>query len=190
MKKMKHRRLAVRTAARVLRAGGVVAYPTEGVWGLGCDPGNPVAVRRLLELKRRDPAKGLILVAADIGQFEPYLRGLDAGRLRRLRETWPGPLTWLVPDNGAAPPLIRGRHRQVALRVSAHPLVAALCEAFGGPLVSTSANPAGRPAALSALRVRRYFPRRLDAVVSGALGGRRGATTIRDLISDKILRGG
>jgi L-threonylcarbamoyladenylate synthase len=182
--------VAVRIAARRLRAGGVIAYPTEGVWGLGCDPDNAAAVARLLRLKHRDPDKGLILVAADIDQFSAYLRGLDETQRQRLGAGWPGPLTWLVPDCGAAPAWIRGRHRQVALRVSAHPLIAALCRAFGGPIVSTSANPAGRPAAVSALRARRYFAGRLDYVLSGALGGRSGPTPIRDLLTDKILREG
>lgn len=177
-----------RLAAHILRAGGVVAYPTEGVWGLGCDPANAAAVLRLLGLKRRDPAKGLILVAADIAQFEPLLTALDAGQRRRLTACWPGPHTWLVPHGGAVPEWISGGRPSVALRVSAHPVVRDLCRAFGGPIVSTSANPSGRPAPRSALRVRRYFPAQLDGLLSGPLGGQRGATPIRDLITDKILR--
>lgn len=178
----------IRLAADILRAGGVIAYPTEGVWGLGCDPHNADAVGRLLDLKRRDPAKGLILVAAAIEQFAPYLEGLDVAALERLRSTWPGPVTWLVPDNGFAPAWITGRHHSLALRVSAHSQIGALCRAFGGPIVSTSANPGGRPAATTALRVRRYFPAQLDYVLCGALGGRRGPSAIRDLMTDKVLR--
>jgi len=180
----------IRQAARVLRAGGVIAYPTEGVWGLGCDPANAGAVQRLLALKQRDPAKGLILVAGDIGQFTPYLAGLGEHELERLRASWPGPVTWLVPANGVASRWITGRHSGLALRVSAHSQVAALCRAFGGPIVSTSANPSGRPAARSALRVRRYFRGQLDYVLCGPLGGRRGPSLIRDLMTDKVLRPG
>lgn len=180
----------VRIAVRKLRAGGVIAYPTEGVWGLGCDPCNETAVRRLLALKQRDPAKGLILVAADIDQFEPLLQKVSAHHRERLDASWPGPHTWLVDDEGKAPRLIRGRHSRVALRVSAHPLVRSLCRAFGGPVVSTSANPAGRPAPLSAWQVRRYFGRRLDFILPGPLGGQRGPTPIRDLATGRVLRGG
>jgi L-threonylcarbamoyladenylate synthase len=180
----------IRIAAQILRAGGVIAYPTEGVWGLGCDPDNREAVLRLLALKRRDPAKGLIQVAATVGQFAPYLRDLDEDAWRRLHSSWPGPATWLVPDKTIAPEWIRGRHHSVALRVSAHAQIAALCRAFGGPIVSTSANPSRRPAARSALQVRRYFPQQLDYVLCGKLGGQRGPTAIRDLRSDKILRAG
>jgi L-threonylcarbamoyladenylate synthase len=179
----------IHLAIRELRAGGVIAYPTEGVWGLGCDPNDAAAVLQLLMLKQRDMAKGLLLVAADIEQLAPYLNGLDAIQQQRLRDGWPGPLTWLVPNNGAAPDWICGDHTGVALRVSAHPLVAELCRAFGGPLVSTSANPSGRPAALSALRVRRYFGDDLDFILNGELGGQRGPTPIRDLITDKLVRG-
>lgn len=180
----------IQQAVRALRAGGVIAYPTEGVWGLGCDPENPVAVLRLLELKQRDMAKGLVLVAADIAQFEPHLEGLPAEQRQRLQASWPAALTWLVPGNGAAADWIRGASHSVALRVSPHPIVAGLCRAFGGPLVSTSANPSGRAAAMSALGVRRYFGDRLDYIVGGELGGRGAPTPIRDLITGEFLRGG
>jgi L-threonylcarbamoyladenylate synthase len=179
----------IHLAVRALRAGGVIAYPTEGVWGLGCDPDNPVAVLRLLELKQRDMAKGLVLVAADIDQFAPHLAGLPVDLRQQLEASWPAALTWLVPSNGAAADWICGASRSVALRVSPHPVVAALSHAFGGPLVSTSANPSGRPAAMTALGVRRYFADRLDYIVSGELGGRGAPTPIRDLVTGAFLRG-
>lgn len=177
-----------RLAARYLRGGGVLAYPTEGVWGLGCDPDNAEAVLRLLALKRRDPAKGLILVAASIDQVLPYLDGLRPAQLEQLMKTWPGAQTWVVPDNGIASTWITGGKSGLALRVSANPVVRALCNAFGGPIVSTSANPSGRPAPRSMLRVRRYFPNQLDYVLAGALGGQSGPTPIRDLITGELIR--
>ena len=182
--------LRVTLAAWHLASGGVIAYPTEGVWGLGCNPDDKHAVLRLLELKQRPVEKGLILVAADIEQFAPYLQGLAPALRRRLTESWPGPVTWVVPDNGRAPLWVRGDHPGVALRVSDHPLVAALCRAFGGPVVSTSANPGGRQPARSALAVRRYFGKQLDFVLPGELGGLRGATTISDLVSGEVMRAG
>ncbi len=180
----------IKLAAQMMRAGGVIAYPTEAVWGLGCDPNNATAVLRLLALKRRDPAKGLILVAADVSQLQPYLQHLNETLLSRLYASWPGPQTWLVSDCGAAPAWIRGEHASVALRVSAHPQVAALCRAFGGPIVSTSANPTGRRPARAAQSVRNYFPAQLDYILCGALGGRAAPTPIRDLVSDRVLRAG
>lgn len=178
-----------RRVAGVVRAGGVIAYPTEAVWGLGCDPWNEEAVYRLLALKERAVGKGLILVAARIEQFDFLLDGLPEAWMRQLAQSWPGPNTWLVPHQQLLPEWIVGRHDSVALRVSDHPEVAALC-ALTGPLVSTSANPAGRPAAVSRLRVEQYFHDQLDAVLGGALGGRRRPSPIRDLRSGQVVRPG
>ncbi|MDB6061922.1 MAG: yrdC [Verrucomicrobiaceae bacterium] len=183
-------RFHIRRAALALQSGGVIAYPTEGVWGLGCDPLDPLAVDRVLALKQRDPKKGLILVAASIGQFEPLLDGLSAQEREKLEAGWPGPLTWLVPHSGLIPAWISGGNSSVALRVSAHPTIIALCAAFGGPIVSTSANPSGRPAAINALQVRHYFCERLDYVLPGQRGDQRGPTAIKDLRSDRLLRQG
>lgn len=171
-----------------LRRGGVIAYPTEAVWGLGCDPFHRTALTRLLALKQRDPAKGVILVAADMDQLAPWLEGLSDQQLDTLSASWPGPNTWLIPDNGHTPALVRGNHDRVALRVSDHPGVQALCRAFGGPLVSTSANHAGEPAAMSADQVRRILADQLDAILPGELGGRPRPSVIRDLLSGAILR--
>lgn len=173
--------------AQKIRHGGVIAYPTEAVWGLGCDPWNGAAVRRLLALKSRPMHKGLILVAARATQFDFLLNDLPGEWLLRLADSWPGPNTWLVPHQGRLPAWITGRHATVALRVSDHPLVRELCQ-HTGPLVSTSANPAGRPAARSRLRVEQYFHGRLDAVLGGPLGGRRNPSLIRDLVTGKVIR--
>ncbi|MDT8895408.1 Sua5/YciO/YrdC/YwlC family protein [Halomonas sp. I1] len=176
------------TAVAALREGGVIAYPTEAVWGLGCSPDDTSALARLLHLKRRDPAKGVILVAADLDQFAPWLEGLSEDRRAVLAEPQPQPTTWLVPDNGRAVELVRGEHDQVALRVSDHPLVVELCRAFGGPLVSTSANRAGESSAMSAEAVRRIFGNELDALLDGPLGGHARPSTIRDLATGRVLR--
>lgn len=179
----------IRQAVSALRRGGVIAYPTEGVWGLGCDPFNPDAVAKILELKRREVTKGLILVAATIEQCEPYLSELTLAQRDLLRGSWPGPQTWVVPHGATLPDWVTGYKATVALRVSAHPIVAALCRAFGGPLISTSANPSGRVPARNSLQVRRYFSDRLDYILPGKLGGQLGPTPIRDIVSGKMLRG-
>ncbi|MDN3524770.1 Sua5/YciO/YrdC/YwlC family protein [Halomonas sabkhae] len=172
----------------VLREGGVIAYPTEAVWGLGCDPDDAPALQRLLDIKRRDPAKGVILVAADLEQCEPWLEGLAPALRSPLAAPQPQPTTWLVPDNGRAHALVRGTHARVALRISDHPGVQALCRAFGGPLVSTSANRAGEDAAMSVEVVQRLFGHELDGVLPGALGGHARPSTIRDLTTGQVLR--
>lgn len=178
----------IRSAVKALRRGGVIAYPTEGVWGLGCDPFNPEAVAKLLAIKSRPVTKGLILVAASIGQFDTFLQTLTLSQRAVLEESWPGPQTWVVPHGDTLPDWITGYQPTVALRASSHPVVSALCQAFGGALVSTSANPSSRPPARSALQVRRYFSNRLDYVVPGRLGGQAGPTPIRELTTGRLLR--
>lgn len=177
----------VQQAARIVRAGGVIAYPTEAVWGLGCDPWDSDAVYRLLALKERPVEKGLILVADSIHQFDFLLDDLPERWLDRLASTWPGPNTWLVPHRNRLPEWVTGRHDSVALRVSDHPVVRELCVQVG-PLISTSANPSGRPAARSRLRIQQYFADQLDGVLGGALGGRKNPSTIRDLRTGAVLR--
>jgi L-threonylcarbamoyladenylate synthase len=177
----------VQRAARVVRQGGVIAYPTETVWGLGCDPWNEMAVDRLLALKERPVHKGLILVAGCIDQFDFLLDDLPVVWQQRLAGSWPGPNTWLVPHQDRLPAWITGEHDTVALRVSDHPGVQALC-ALTGPLVSTSANRAGRPSARTRLRVQQYFPGELDQVLGGALGGRKNPSLIRDLRTGDVIR--
>lgn len=177
----------LKRGARCIRQGGVVAYPTEAVWGLGCDPWQETAVQRLLQLKRRPQHKGLILVAADPAQFDFLLLDLPETWQAHLQASWPGPHTWLVPHYGRVPRWISGNHDSVALRVSDHPLVQALCR-LTGPLVSTSANLAGQPAARTRLQVQLRFGRHLDGLLNAPLGGRQQPSLIRDLRSGAVLR--
>lgn len=178
----------LRAACAALRAGGVIAYPTEGVWGLGCEPRNELAVDRLLALKKRDWRKGLILVAASFEQLEPFVQLPSRTAQKRAFSTWPGPATWVFPASDHTPMWISGDRDSVAIRVTAHPVAKALCEAYGGPIVSTSANRSGHPPARSATQARLEFAGRLDALLPGALGGRDNPTVIRDVISGMILR--
>lgn len=180
----------IRQAVHVLSGGGIIAYPTEAVWGLGCDPLDEFAVARILELKDRPMQKGLILVAASQQQFEWLLHDLTLAQRSRLELSWPGTTTWLVPHRGRVPQWISGDHDTVALRVSDHRVTRALCQAYGGPLVSTSANAAGCRAAREQFQVRRYFGDAVDYLVPGNLGGRRSPSMIRDLVSDRIIRPG
>lgn len=177
-------------AVSALRAGGVIAYATESVWGLGCDPWQASAVEKIWQIKRRDPGKGLILIASQWQQLEPWLKGLTEVQLGHLRATWPGPVTWLVPVPADFPVWLRGRHDTVALRVSAHPGVKALCDAFGGPLVSTSANRAGAPAARSLFDVRQRLGAELDHILPGSTGRLARPTEIRDLQTLRVIRAG
>ena len=174
-------------AISACESGGVIAYPTEAVYGLGCLPLNEAAVRRLLALKRRSPDKGLIVVAEDIEQLRG-LMDLDAARERRaLLKSWPGPYTWLVPCAASTPAWLTGVHATLAVRVSAHPVVRALCGALG-PLVSTSANPEGAPPARSSAAVEDYFAGQIDYIFPGKITGSQKPTRIRDAMTGEIIR--
>lgn len=180
----------LRLAVRWLRAGGVIAYPTEAVYGLGCDPLDRRAVQRILDIKRRPLAAGLILIAADFFQVEDFLLPLPPALRRRVFATWPGPVTWLLPCRPEAPVWLRGRHDSLAVRVTAHPTAAALCTRFGGALVSTSANPRGRNPARTPLQVRRYFGGTVDHVLTAPLGGQARPSEIRDGRTLAVVRAG
>ncbi|BBM01260.1 L-threonylcarbamoyladenylate synthase [Microbulbifer sp. GL-2] len=182
--------LAVQQAARALAAGGVIAHPTESVWGLACDPNNLQAVRRLLQLKNRPLEKGLILVSGEEDSFSELLGTLSDEQRRQMRDTWPGPVTWLVPHLNRVPYWVCGAHSSVALRCTDHPFTAALTRAFGGAIVSTSANPAGCQPARHKYQVLRYFGDALNFVGGGATGGRSAPSEIRDLISGRLMRPG
>lgn len=180
----------IKRAAQLMAAGGIAAYPTESVWGLGCDPDNAVATTRILALKKRNIGKGLILVAASVDMFKPYLSRVTTRQYQMMTEAWPGPVTWLVPDNEFAPRWITGGQPTLALRVTAHPIAAALSRAFRGPLVSTSANPQGLPEARTLTKVKVYFGNNIDAYVPGKVGKASKPSEIRDLISGAIIRPG
>ena len=179
----------LRHAAAVLHAGGVIAYPTEGVYGLGCRPDDRHAVQFLLELKQRPVSAGLILIAANLDQLEGWIA--PTARESRRLITAPGrPVTWLVSAGPLTPDWITGGRDTVAVRVTQHPLAAGLCRASGLPLVSTSANRRGKPPARSALAARLRFGRRLDLIVGGATAGTPGPTEIRDASSGRVVRAG
>ncbi|GLQ93394.1 L-threonylcarbamoyladenylate synthase [Dyella acidisoli] len=177
-------------AAAALRAGSVIAYPTEAVFGLGCDPHNRAAFERIFELKQRPATQGVLLIAADFAQITHYvdLAKVPAGVLAQVRASWPGPFTWVFPRSAEVPEWVAGAHEGIALRVTAHEPAAALCRAFGGALVSTSANPHGHPPARDLATLDTYFGDALDGVVDAPLGGAAQPTTIRDALTGAIIR--
>lgn len=177
-------------AAELIRSGGLVAYPTEAVYGLGCDPRREDTVMRLLALKEREVSHGLILIAADLDQLREFIQPFDQVLSERILPTWPGPVTWVVPAAPGTPGWIRGRHPTIAVRVTAHPIAAALCRAAGTALVSTSANLHGAAPARSARDVEMTLGGRIDHVVEGACGEQERPTEIRDAATGAVLRAG
>ncbi|MFC5570293.1 L-threonylcarbamoyladenylate synthase [Lysobacter yangpyeongensis] len=182
--------LSISESVAALGRGGVIAYPTEAVWGLGCDPFNEAAVRRLLAIKQREVDKGLILVAAGRAQFEGLIdwNALPPERRALVEASWPGANTWIVPATARMPRWITGAHAGVAVRVSAHPLVAQLCTRFAMPIVSTSANLAGQPPAFRRDALDPALLSQLDGVCDGETGGLAAPTPIRDALTGNVLR--
>ena len=171
----------------LLQRDAVIAYPTEGVWGLGCLPESKEAVMRLLSIKRRSWEKGLLLIAGCIDQFGELLEGLEDHYLSELEANWPGPVTFLVPDNGIAPRWVVGLNNTIGLRVTDHTLARELCD-IAGPLVSTSANISESPAAMTEQEVRDYFGDKIDYLVPGVLGQYGRPSEIRMLTTGEVVR--
>jgi L-threonylcarbamoyladenylate synthase len=175
-------------AVECLRSGGVIAYPTEAVYGLGCDPENSDAVHKILRLKQRPVEKGLILIAADAAQLARYIAPATLKLYPQVQASWPGPHTWILPCTAATPDWLTGEHDALAVRVTDHPIAADLCKAFGAPLVSTSANPAGADPARTSEGVEQYFGREIDLIVDGKVGGLQQVSTIRDARDGRHVR--
>lgn len=178
----------LRQAVHHLRRGGIVAYPTEAVYGLGCDPLNRQSVDRLLKLKQRSATKGLILIAAQFCQIEKSL-DLPSPAIRdKLLTSWPGPITWVVPASNRVPAWLQRQDGTIAVRVTAHEPAAALCQAWGGPIISTSANPSGAPPARTRLKTLQYFPSADLVFVPGVTGRLSQPTAIYDARTGTRLR--
>jgi L-threonylcarbamoyladenylate synthase len=178
----------IREAVRKLADGGVIAYPTETVYGLGCDPFNSDAALRLIDLKMRNIKQGLILVASQFEQLEPLLCPLNAVVRRRVSRPAKPPVTWVLPCLPGTPAWLRGKHDSLAIRVSNHPVTAALCDHWGGPLVSSSANIHGKPPATTPLAVRKAFNGRLDYILHGTHGSTNKPSQICNGLTGELLR--
>ena len=182
--------IAIADAVKALHNQEVIAYPTEAVFGLGCDPMSADAVQRLLDIKQRPVEKGLILVAASIDQLRDYVdfSQLNQTQLADIEQTWPGPSTWVMPAKATVPSWLTGQFSSIAVRVSAHPVVRDLCLAFNGPITSTSANLTGCPPCTKTSQVQLQLADLLGAVVDAPVGKLAQPTTIKDALTGNIYR--
>lgn len=177
----------IRKLRRHLKQGGIIAYPTESCYGLGCDPRNRRAVIRLLRLKGRPQHKGLILIGAEFSQLQSYAAPLNSGDWQKISPTWPGPVTWLLPASPFTPSWLCGGHHSIAIRVTAHPLAAGLCRAVRMALVSTSANRSGLKSVRTYSDCVKTFADKV-LVVPGLSGKHRRPSSIRDLKTGAVIR--
>ncbi|BEE24259.1 Sua5/YciO/YrdC/YwlC family protein [Aeromonas dhakensis] len=177
-------------AVAALQHDGVIAYATEAVFGLGCDPDSEAAVQRLLAIKQRPVEKGLILIAADLAQLQDYidLDQLTSEQLVRVEASWPGPFTWIMPARPDTPAWLTGQFDTLAVRVTAHPQVQALCRAFGKPLVSTSANLTGEEPARRLADIGELLASQLAYILPGEVGGQANPSEIKDARTGAVIR--
>lgn len=180
--------LEVNKALATLKSGGVIAYPTEAVYGLGCDPNDVHAVSKILQIKQRPINKGFILVAANWEQVAPFIGYIDPNLLARVLASWPGPTTWVFPADPQVPHWITGDHNSVALRISDHPMVKAICEQFGSAIISTSCNHSGMPPTRDARTTKMAFKTEIDYIVNGKVGTRANPTQMRDALTGEQIR--
>ncbi len=178
---------ALNRLATALARGAVIGYPTDTIWGFGCHPLRPHSVDRILDIKRRAASKGLILLSSRIDYCVPYL-DLGDTELESIRLPCARPTTWIVPASKACPQWLRGDHPTIAIRVTDHPLLRTLCTALESPLVSTSANRAGKSSVRNAWQMRRQFGKELDFIVTGFTAGGNRPSEIKFLHSGATLR--
>ena len=177
-------------AASLIHSGGIIAYPTEAVYGLGCDPDNFDALNRLLALKNRPWKKGLIIVASHWEQLDDYVdfSKMTAKQITQAKQKWPGPVTQVMPAKASVNPKLIGSFDTIAVRISAHPVVQQLCQSLGKPLVSTSANLSGESPALSIEQIEQTFEHKIDAVIIGELGEQTQPSSIIDALTGQVFR--
>lgn len=168
-----------------LKQGGVIAYPTEFCYGLGCDPSQTLAIAKILKLKRRNKAKGLILIAAKIKQLDNFILPLSTQDKEKVKQYWPGFYSLLLPSKHKS--ILTGKHTKLSVRVSSHPLVKQLCNYLNMPLVSTSANLSGYKPIKNYSACLRQFGHKV-MVLPGSTKFAKHPSTILDLASGQILR--
>ncbi|MFI4957019.1 MAG: Sua5/YciO/YrdC/YwlC family protein [Gammaproteobacteria bacterium] len=179
--------LTISDAVTLLRSGKIVVVPTESVYGLSVDPRNEDALQSLLDLKARNPSKGFIVVASNLDALSSLIEPFSEEMASKILSTWPGPCTWIVPARHNLSSLLCGQHASLAVRVTSHPVLKALCDAFGGALVSTSANQEGRPPARTMDELQLAFET-CPPIVAGELGELSSPTPIYDALTGQIIR--
>ncbi|WP_199610195.1 Sua5/YciO/YrdC/YwlC family protein [Flocculibacter collagenilyticus] len=175
---------------QALHDGGVIAYPTEAVFGFGCDPDNEFAVQRILAIKQRPVEKGLILIADNYSQLIKYVddKRIPIDKRADIFSRWPGSTTWLLPAAPSTPKWLTGQFDSIAVRVTTHPTVKRICNEFGNAIVSTSANRAGEEPVTSADQAIALFGNEVNMVVNESVGSNSQPSQIVCATSGKIIR--
>jgi len=177
---------ALNRLGHAVSAGAVIGYPTDTIWGFGCDPLNFASVAHILQIKNRSPDKGLILLSSRLEFCSPYIE-IDSAQRELLLSPCARPTTWLVSASELCPWWIHGIYSTVAIRLCEHPLLEVLCGQLKAPLISTSANRAGRSTVRNALQLRLQFGAELDCIVTGFNAGSGCPSEIKSLARGTTL---
>ena len=177
-------------ASRIIRNGGLVACPTESVFGLDCDPNNSAAIKKLIRIKKRSANKGFILVASSLNQLQPFISTLTKKQEEKVIHMNDSPITWIVPAKKDINTNLSGGRETIAIRITQHPILRQLCDSLCSALISTSANPTDMSPAKSVVQVEEYFGASVDYIIDDKLGECQNPSEIRDLLTDEVIREG
>ena len=167
-------------ATQIIRAGGIVAHATEGVWGLACRPDRHSAIEKILKIKGRDDGKGFLLLGSNVKHFMDHISQLEPILVKKVIESWPGHITWVLPNTDFSA-LVTGGRPTVACRVPDHNQDRELCSQFGGPIISTSLNRSGQAPVISYEKAAAEFSGEVDFVLPGQISGYDGPSAIYGL---------
>lgn len=180
-------------AARVIKKGGVVITPAEGVYGLSCNALDDEAVKRVIAIKERDSAKGLITLVSSMTDLQGLVEmsQIDQSIIALMRRLWPGPYTFVVPcEKKCSGKMLTGGRNSIAVRVTSFNTLSTLCQKCAVPLVSTSANLSGAEAVSDFSLISPIILRRVDLALTLPCGGLEGSTSVYDTLSHTLLRRG
>lgn len=183
--------LSLQKIVIALNEGKIIAYPTEAVFGLGCDPDNKKAVHHLLLIKQRPWEKGFILIAGDYKQLIPYI---DEKKLTNLQKKMmisaeTKVTTWVVPAKKNTPKWLKGKFNSLAVRITKFKLIKNLCFLYGKPLISTSANINKLPSCKTKEEVIAQFNNQVS-ILDGSIGGDKNPSEIRNIVTGHLYRKG
>lgn len=177
----------LKKALQALQNGDLIGYPTESVYGFGTDPFNEKAIAQLQSLKARPKESAFLMIASNFEQVKKYIGCDDATILKKITSASERPTTWVCPASDLVPEFLWGPNQTIAIRITNFPLCVELCNAFGGPIISTSANFKGQNPAKTYAEMQK-FSDKLAYIIDAPCGTATRPSTIIDLITDKVYR--
>ena len=163
----------------IFKKGGMIAYPTETFYGLGVDPFNEIAIKKLFELKGRDPDKPVSILIKDKKMLLTVVEEISPLAEILMKKFWPGPLTIIFKAKKSIPSILTGGTGKIGVRISSNPITQKLLEKIDSPITTTSANPSGERSPVTANKVMGYFGNKIDLILDGGmLYGKLGSTVV------------